>query len=183
MRHLGTLGALLALLVLPSTARATQFTFNVSLDGAQAGTASPGTGSATLVLDDVANTLDVSLTFSGLLSATTNAHIHCCAPPGMSAGVIIPFVPPFPLGGTSGSMTNTFAITAAQVLQVESGDSYINIHTDSFPLGEIRGQIAAVPEPSPLLLLGAGMAGLGAMRSHERRRAGGRDTRSSSRPA
>ena len=160
MKPLGTLAALLVFFAASPPARATQFTINVSLDGAQAGTASPGTGSATLVLDDVANTLDVSLTFSGLLAATTNAHIHCCAPPGMSAGVIIPFVPPFPLGVTSGSMMNTFAITAAQVLQVESGDSYINIHTDLFPAGEIRGQIQAVPEPRSLLLLGAGLAGL-----------------------
>ena len=171
MRHLGTLAALAVLLAFPVSARATQFTFNVSIDGPQAGTASPGTGSATLVLDDVANTLDVSLTFSGLVSATTNAHIHCCAPPGMTAGVIIPFAPPFPLGVTSGSMTNTFAITAAQVLQVESGDSYINIHTDMFPLGEIRGQINAVPEPSSLLLFGAGLAGLAAFRRNPSRRA------------
>ena len=171
MKHLSTLAALLALLVLPATARATQFTFNVSLDGAQAGTASSGTGSATLVLDDVANTLLVDLTYSGLGTPTTNAHIHCCAPPGMSAGVIIPFVPPFVTGATSGSMTNTFNITAAQVLQVESGDSYINIHTTNFPAGEIRGQINAVPEPSTLLLFGAGLAGLAAFRRNPSRRA------------
>ena len=165
MEQLGSLAALLALLALRATAGATQFTFNVTLDGAQAGVASPATGSATLVLDDVANTLGVSLSFSGLLSPTSNAHIHCCAPPGMTAGVIIPFVPPFPLGVTSGSLNTTFNITAAQVLQVESGGAYINIHTDTFQAGEIRGQIEAIPEPGTLLLLGGGLAALGALRS------------------
>ena len=171
MKQLGTLAALAALLAFPISARATQFTFNVSLDAAQAGVVSPGTGSATLILDDVANTLDVSLSFSGLLSPTNNAHIHCCAPPGMTAGVIIPFVPPFPLGVTSGTMNNTFNITAAQVLQVESGGAYINIHTDQFAAGEIRGQIDAVPEPSTLALFGAGLAGLAAFRRSPSRKA------------
>ena len=152
---------LVALAVVP--AGATIFTIPVSLDGPQAGTASPGTGSATLTLDDVALTLNVSLTYSGLTSPTNNAHIHCCSPPGVNSAVIIPFVPPFPLGVTSGNMNTTFNITAAQVLQVQSGGAYINIHTDQFPAGEIRGQI--VPEPSTLLLLGGGLAALGALRS------------------
>jgi hypothetical protein len=165
MRHLVTLAALLALVALPATARATQFNFNVSIDGTQAGTGSPGTGSATLVLDDVANTIAVDLSFSGLLSATTDAHIHCCSPPGMNSPVIIPFNPPFPLGVTSGTLNHTFNITAAQVLQVESGGAYINIHTGTFPAGEIRGQIEAIPEPGTLFLLGSGLAALGALRS------------------
>jgi hypothetical protein len=161
MKRILILSAVLAALaVVP--AGATVFTINVSLDGAQAGTASPGTGSATLLLDDVANTLDVSMTYTGLLSPTNNAHIHCCSPPGVNSGVIIPFVPPFVTGATSGTFNNLFSITPAQVLQVESGLSYINIHTDLFPAGEIRGQIAAVPEPATAGLLCTGLLVLGA---------------------
>jgi len=37
---------------------------------------SPGTGIATVQLDLVAHTLDVSVTFSGLLGTTTASHIH-----------------------------------------------------------------------------------------------------------
>jgi len=165
-----TLLAALIVLALSAPAGATTFVANVSLDGAQAGTASPGTGSATLTLDDVANTLNVSITFTGLTGTTTDAHIHCCALPGANAGVVIPFNPPFPLGVTFGSMNNTFAISATNVNNVKSGLSYINIHTTNTPAGEIRGQIAAIPEPGTLALVGAGLAGLGAARRMRCRR-------------
>lgn len=141
----------------------------VSLDGAQAGVASPGLGSAQLTLDDVAGTLNVDLSYSGLTTPTTNAHIHCCAVPGSSAGVIIPFVPPFVTGLTSGTFINTFNLTVLQVSQVESGLSYINIHTTAFPGGEIRGQIpASVPEPATVLLIGASVLGLTLVRKKSR---------------
>jgi hypothetical protein len=139
------------------SATANVIPFQVELDGADAGTVSPGTGIADLLLDDVANTLDINLTYSGLLSPTTNAHIHCCAPPGSNAGVIIPFIPEgFVTGVTSGSFVSTFLLTPLQVADIESGLSYINIHTVQFRAGEIRGQIA-VPEPAPLSLLAAAL--------------------------
>jgi hypothetical protein len=67
-------------------------------------------------------------------------------------------------------MNNTFAISAANVNNVKSGLSYINIHTTNTPAGEIRGQIAAIPEPGTLSLLGVGLAGLGAARRMRCRR-------------
>ena len=169
MKRSGTLFAALIVLALSAPAGATTFVANVSLDGLQAGTLSPGTGSATLTLDDVANTLNVDITFSGLLGTTLDAHIHCCALPGFTAGVVIPFNPPFPLGVTSGSMNNTFAISALNVSNVKSGLSYINIHTTNTQAGEIRGQIAPIPEPGTLALVGAGLAALGAGRRMRRR--------------
>lgn len=120
---------------------------------------SPGTGQAHLILDDVAMTLDLNMTFTGLLAPTTNAHIHCCATPGANAGVIIPFVPEgFPLGVTSGSFAHLFTLDSTQVGDLLSGMSYINIHTELFPGGEIRGNI--VPEPATVGLFSAGLAGL-----------------------
>jgi uncharacterized protein (UPF0276 family) len=35
---------------------------------------------------------------------------------------------------------------------------YVNIHSGNFPGGEIRGQLLLVPEPSPVALVGLGLA-------------------------
>ena len=59
--------AALVAFVLAAPAGATIFTINVSLDGPQAGIVTPATGSATLLLDDVASTLDVHQTFESMI--------------------------------------------------------------------------------------------------------------------
>jgi hypothetical protein len=49
---------------------------------------------------------------------------------------------------------------AQQLSQLDNGLWYVNIHSQAFGGGEIRGQILAVPEPSTMgllaLALGAG---------------------------
>ena len=102
----------IATLALPGEASATPITYKATLDGPSEGTASPGVGSATVIVDDIANLMFVSADFAGLLGNTTAAHIHCCtAVPGAgTAGVATttPSFPGFPLGVTSGNMDQTF---------------------------------------------------------------------------
>jgi len=52
-------------------------------------TASLGTGFAVVNFDNVANTLFIDLSFSGLSGTTTASHIHCCTavPSAGTAGV------------------------------------------------------------------------------------------------
>ena len=141
-------------------------------------TGSPGTGMATVTL--AGNMLDVSISFSGLDSADTMAHIHCCAGVGTNASVAVPFTG-FPVGVTSGTFTGVFDLTssatynsafltsvggtaadaeAALIAGLNSGMTYANIHTSNFPGGDIRGQLAAVPEPSTLILSMSMLAGI-----------------------
>ena len=172
------------------------YTANLTGPGESPPNASPGTGFATVITDDVANTLFVDVTFSGLEAGTTASHIHCCLPspevPGVNVGVAttVPTFPGFPLSVTSGTYSHDFSLLDpatynpafvtleggtiplarnALVAGIEGGETYLNIHTTLFPNGEIRGFL--VPEAATLLLLSAGLAGLAgvAWRPHRRK--------------
>ena len=149
-------------------------------------TGSPGSGSVLVTFDLAAHILTVSATFANLVSNTTAAHIHCCTalPFSGNAGVATqtPSFALFPLGVTSGSFSQTLntalassynpafvsmfaggvpAAEAAISTGLAAGTTYFNIHTTMFPGGEIRALlVAAVPEPSTIGLIGAGLVGI-----------------------
>ena len=115
--------ALASVLILPaSAAHADVINLFANLSGAADGTTSPGTGTAEVVLNTAAQTIEINVTFSGLTSNDTAAHIHCCAPLGTSVGVATtvptfgaspPYpagTPEFPLGVTSGTYDQTFSL-------------------------------------------------------------------------
>jgi len=124
---------------------------------------SQGKGNLTLRLDRTNHMINFSLTYSGLSSAVTQAHIHF-GKKHVPGGILVFFctnagnapagIPACPANG--GTVTGT--ISAANVLaiagqNVTAGDfdgledairsetAYGNIHTARFPAGEIRGEI------------------------------------------
>jgi len=133
--------------------------FTAMLNGAQEPTTSTATGFGTVILNATQTMITVDESFSGLIGGpATASHIHCCAAPGANGPVLFPFagVP----NATSGTIPEqTFAITPAEVAELEAGLMYMNIHDAVFPGGEIRGQIVAAttPEPGSLLLLALGL--------------------------
>lgn len=113
------------------------------------------TGSFTATLDG--NVLTYSFTFSGLTSNTNNAHIHGPGSATQAVGVLVNFNEPtagrtFTLGATSGTGTGTINLAPTAVITttvngdslrklLDSGNTYVNVHTVTNPGGEIRGQI------------------------------------------
>jgi Cu/Zn superoxide dismutase len=121
--------------------------FTSTLSGAQQvpSVSSAGTGTGTVLLNAAGDQITVNMSFTGLTSNASAAHIHGPAFAGASAGVLFDFSAVTP-AATSGSIPQqTFAITPTQVTQLRSGQFYFNIHTTNFGGGEIRGQILLAP--------------------------------------
>jgi CHRD domain/PEP-CTERM motif len=148
----------LALAAAVFTANAATITFNAILTPGQEVPASVGSrasGLGSVVLDDVADTITVNESWTNLAAPATLSHIHGPAAPGSNAPVLFPFsgVP----NVVSGSIPQqVFSITAAQIAELEAGLFYMNVHDSVFPAGEIRGQLAPIPEPESVALLGLG---------------------------
>lgn len=178
--------AVAAALMLAATAvgaSAATITFASPLGPEVAG--ATGSGDVTVVYDDVARTLAISASFSGLSGVTTVAHIHCCtAVPGTgTVGVAVTpgTLPLFPVGVSNGVYNTTLDLTqagtytagfltsgggtpagaeTALLAGMLAGRAYFNVHSSTFGGGEIRGFLQPVPEPASLVLLGlAGVAG------------------------
>ena len=97
---------------------------------------STATGTATLLVSPDEKTARLSLSFNGLSSAETAAHVHGPAVPGVSAPPLFDL----PLGQVSDFGIN---LTPAQVQNLKNGLVYINVHSTNFTSGEIRGQFGS----------------------------------------
>jgi hypothetical protein len=125
-----------------------------------------GTGTLNLRISSDGSSISYVLSFSGLSSGVTQAHIHFGERP-VNGGTIVYLcdntgkapsgVPACP---NSGTVTGTIMATdvdpsgdpeptdaqgitpgnfAGLIGAIENGEAYTNVHTDNFPSGEIRG--------------------------------------------
>lgn len=130
------LGAVIGLGASANASGTCPITLNAFLQGAQEvpANASPHFGSARLVLDTANDTLSYYISFTGVTTSETAAHIHGPALPGVNAGI----VHTLPSGNPKVGVWNYPAAMEADIL---NGLMYINIHSTTLPGGEIRGQI------------------------------------------
>ena len=162
MRHVNLLVLLLLAIAMPTYATVVGFTADLEPFNEVPPHATASSAFGAFNYDSVAHTLSYDVTFTNLSSPAAAGHVHFGAA-GINGPVILPFSPG-PVG-TSGEVmgvwTNASLInqglsgitTIDQAYSVAlAGNLYSNIHDSLFPGGEIRGQLAVVPEPATFLL-------------------------------
>jgi hypothetical protein len=184
--------ALLCALTLSLSAQAATVDFTATLTGAAerpdpVDTAATGTMTAQLNGDAGLWVLTYEIIYEGLSGPATVGHIHDAINPEPTPPFTERFGPPVhdldsleaPIQGDWTYLDVGQPLTDEHAANLIAGRMYVNIHTDLFPNGEIRGQLLAVdveppptepppggviPLPAPLAigLFGLGAAGLGA---------------------
>ena len=125
------------LLSAPQMAAAATTNFVASLDGSHEVPPNivPGNGTGSFQFDDATKMLSFNIEFSGLSGPEVGAHIHGPALPGVDGSVI------FSLPSGSPKVGSVGPLIPSQEVELFSGLWYVNVHSLSFPGGEIRGQI------------------------------------------
>ncbi|MCH7925528.1 MAG: CHRD domain-containing protein [Planctomycetes bacterium] len=137
---------LACVLAVAGAARAEVVELHADLDGICAASGSPATGTGTFTLDTTTGLFEWEIVHSNFSSSEFNAHVHgpLASPCGLQADAkVIVFL-------SSGSpKIGSETLTEQQQQDLLDGLFYVNIHTDDFTPGEIKGKIEVVQPPVP----------------------------------
>ncbi len=140
----------------PAGAPAVVETFTATLNSANevANPAVVSTGAATAIITYVGGQLLFRVDINGI-SSVTRAHIHGPASVSVNAAIRVNFYEP-PAGTTplnfTGNATLANGVAGAPIgmsmdsvlVLLRNGNAYVNVHTTTYPAGELRGQITKV---------------------------------------
>ena len=150
-----------------------------------------------IVFDDVTKFLAVRVgwgagnSFSNLAGSVTLMHLHGPAGINSTAGVLVDLVvntaspviaagvsgltpstlPFFSNSPTNGSFIGGVTLSSTNEQHLMAGLLYLNVHTTAFGPGEIRGNLAPVPEPSSMAIVGLGLIGFGVWKRRKKNEA------------
>ena len=128
-----------------------------TLSGAQEVPAvdTPASAKARVKFDKGYTQVEVEIKIEGLVGSFTRAHFHC-ARPAQNGPIVLGLISPGPLTfdgkKIKGTLTNAdltvvdcgsgpIANIVALAFAIRDGLIYLNVHTDAYPGGEIRGQL------------------------------------------
>lgn len=120
---------------------AAQMTVSATLSSDQQTEEVTSEGSGTLqgTFDETTGELTFELSWNGLTGPPSMMHFHGPAAAGENAGVKIG-ITGFPTEA-SGSLSQTVTVEEADRADLLAGKWYVNIHTEKYGSGEIRGQV------------------------------------------
>jgi len=143
-----------------------QTQFSAELSGTAAGTDSTATGQVFLELNPAGDLISYQLNVQDIQNVTM-AHIHISEEPGGNGPPTVwlyPSAPPAQLKpGYFSGLLSEGDITAANLIgplagmtladlltAIRENRAYVNVHTEQFPPGEIRGSLGALPPEPPI---------------------------------
>lgn len=142
MRYLNsgcsTLLAAFACTVFVSAALADIITFSAELKGSNEvpPNESQAFGSSVVTFDTESRELVWSISYSDIDGSVIGAHIHGPASSQENAGILIP------LDNSKNPITGKLILNGEQAAHIEAGMTYINLHSEKIPSGELRGQLS-----------------------------------------
>jgi hypothetical protein len=142
-----TLG-LVATLALAGSVLAAETTLTATLAGVTEGDNpgdEDGSGTASIVIDPAAGTACWTLTAENIMPVT-QSHIHVGAE-GESGDIVVPLDVDGFEGSSEGCIEPMEDAAVLQDIVDDPAGFYVNLHTEDFPAGAIRGQLAASGTP------------------------------------
>lgn len=99
---------------------------------------SPGKGDADVLVDTVTREVRWTVRFQDLSAPLSATHFHGPSASSGNAPILVPIATKL---DRSGTIEGKATVNEQQVQDMLAGRWYINIHTPTYPSGELRGQL------------------------------------------